>query len=325
MCPVKKSGAASELNVSPHLADPILQRRLSEQNLWALLTNLPGEYTKQDIFDYLKSQHSQLTDLVQNYLTMSTGADVKAPHFTVTTSEMDQNSAFNSDEQKGLAALMNRMLQLSSKSAKGDMSKSASAPPGQGSSKFAVAPKSSSAKADNEAPQQPFDGPSVTGEASAYLQELDNFLLEYDNKIFEAQLAQQLESKNEELKAEMQRIVDKVRRGDLDAVWILVAVAKVNSSRNGLLFSQFGKKLWRMNDESNRVMNELLPGLDSNIGNVQILQQKQKEIGFQQQFLIQDMQKLTQNIEQTLNFAKTTIDEIFKTRLHIINAPFKSL
>lgn len=331
MCPVEKTGAASELLTSPFLADPILQKKLNEQNLWEILINLPGEYSKQDILDFLRFRHSQLADLMQNYLTMSTPADVEEPQFD-TTAEMNSKNAFSKEDQLGIAELFAKIFQTGTKQGqqKSAQVKGPEMPEeeGAGTAKYSMGAKLGVEKTKSTDPLPPPDdgfGAATIAEAEQFLEGMDDFVnVDFANKIFEAQCMMEYSSKNAELEKEVKEIIDKVKRGQIDAVWVLIAVAKVNCTRNGLLFSQYGKKLWRLNDMSTRLMNELLPGISAgNPADLHILQQKQKEFGFQQQFLVQDMQKLSNNIEQTMTFARTTIDEIFKTRLHIINAPFR--
>jgi hypothetical protein len=308
MCPVKASAPGADLGISPHLADPILVKRLNEQNIWQVLSTLPGQYSKQDVIDHLKFKHSQLFDLIQDYKTMSMYSE--PPEFgPKLASNINQDNQLTEQEQQDLAA----MFKMMGKSAKS----------GKKSGKFTVAPKAAEGAKDSKAVSG-----EVVAEGEALVDEYETWMVEFEQRLFDIQLQQDMEAKNEELKAELQRIIEMVRSGKIDAVWLLVALAKVNSSRNGLLFTQFGKKLHRYNDQATKVTEELYsrnPADPQYAAYLQMTSQKQKEITFQQQFLIQDMQKLTQNIEKVLTFAKTQIEAIFRTRLHMLNAPFRNL
>lgn len=322
MSPVSKTGPASELGVSPHLVDPMLQRRLNEQNLWEVLSTLPGEYTKQDILDYLKFRLDQLRAVIQNDQMKSGEADVPVPVSRMAGAANPELSLTKEDHAE-LALMMAGAAGTGRavSSPKGARMEAGTTP------RYSVSARATEGEGEEGAAAEDAVAPtSLAAEHEGLMDEVDGVRLWWFDKVFEIQLQQELKAKNAELETELKSIMSKVRSGQIDAVWILVALAKVNSSRNGLLFTQFGRKLWRLNDEANNVLKELYSSGGTNSpAALQVVAQRQKEIGFQQQFLISDMQKLTQHIETSLSFAKGSIDEIFKTRLHIINAPFKNL
>lgn len=306
MCPVPKTSAASsELPLQSFLADPIVNKRFNE-NIWEFLSTLPINISKEDVWNHLRFENERLMDLVQNYKTMSMYGEPEEfgpPKMT----EMNPKFALTADDQAEFAAMMAKVI---------------------GKGKAAMAPKAAMGEGKMASGGKAPTGAEILAEASGTYDDAQTLLAEMQDTWFEVQCIMDQSKQHEELKQEVERILALVRSGRIDAVWILIALAKVNVSKNGLLFSQFGRKLWRLNDQATKVTDELFarsPSDPQYAAYLQMTSQKQKELGTQQQFLIQDMQKLTQNIEASLSFARTSIDEIFKTKLHIINAPFKSL
>lgn len=315
MSPVQKAqGAAAELGISPHL-DPILVKKLNEQNVWEVLSS-SLDVNRQDIMDHLKFKHAQLEDLIQNFKTMSMFAEANECLPKI-TAHMNADAQLSQQE---LEAFAKALVAAQQQTAAGEGKKFA------GGGKMAAG-GGKTAEGGEKSTSAPLLGEEVA-QAEALLDEYEAFWADFQETIFNVQLQGELEAKNQELEAEVQRIIAMVRSGKIDAVWLLIALAKVNVSKNGLIFTHLGKKYKRMNDQANRAVEELFK-MDTNnpqyYAYLQMTSQKQKEIGTNQQFMIQDMQKITQNIEQVMSFAKSAIDEIFKTRLHMINAPFRSM
>ncbi len=306
--------------------DPFTQKQINRGNIYELLANLPGQFSKQDLMDHMKTQHMRLQDLVKNHQLMSGKGQVKPP-----TQMMKFNAKFAMSQDDISDLMMMLFQQKAQAAAKGDKAamKDMMMMGGRGG-KFAMAPqpgKGAKAAKDADKPVPPMAEEIIASSDMTYQEAMD-FVFEMQNRMFELQCQLDMEKKHEELKQEVQRIIEMVRSGKVDAVFLLIALAKVNASKNGLLFTQFGKKLWKLNDEATRVTEELYSGdpMDPQYAaQLQMTAQKQKAIGFQQQFLIQDMQKVTQNIESVMSFAKQAIDDIYKTKMHIINAPFKGL
>lgn len=318
MSPIQKtSAAASELGISSHITDPIFQKRLNEQNIWEILSTLPGEYTKQDIIDYLKMRRDQLADLVQDFKTMSVYAEPEEISIAKIP-EMNMDVALSDADCAELVQMI--VEAMSGAGAGGGEGGGAMEEGGAGGAggKFAAVGKTSAGGGTKTARTPD----NILSNAQNTYDDAMNLLDMLEDKWFETQLRLDLGAKDSELRSEVQRILALARSGRIDAVWVLVAIAKVSASRNGFLFTQFGKRLYRLNEEADNIVKDLLAKSPADMqyaGYLQQVSQQQKEIGTQQQFLIQDMQKLTQNIETVISFAKGSIDEIFKTKLQLVN------
>lgn len=290
--------------ISPHLTDPMLLQRLNRENLWEVLGSIRDGILLHDVDAYFKFRKEQLAELVQNYQTMSVEAEPPTPDIRNMSIEMRSEHALTTADQAELANMMSEL--------------------NVGQARLAAVPAATGGRQmSGKAAQDGSVPPGPTADAQILLDELKDWWTEYENKIFTLQMRGDLELKNSELSNELRQMVELVRSGKADAVFLLIAIARVNLSRNGFLFTQFGKRLMKMNEQATAITNDLLAGSTQSTdyyAQLQITSQKQKEIGTQQQFLVQDMQKLTQEIERILSFAKTGIDDIFKTKLQIANS-----
>lgn len=314
MCPVQKTSIAPESGIPSHLADPVLIKRLNEQNLWEVLSTLPGDYTKQDVIDYLKFRNEQLRDLIQNDKTMSLEAEPREIEPQV-IGQAGANLSLSREDEAELRRVFSEM--------SGERASAVArtgAPDGRTAAKFAMAPKAAGggeSEAKDRAPNQQ----ELEEGYSEVMKDYETWADDWMNTVFDIQLQQQMEKKNEELKSEMQRVLALVRSGKADAVFILIALAKVNIEKNGLLFTQYGQKMTRMNQESTKVMNDLFSsGKSNDPASLQVASVEQRNIATNQQFLMQDMQKITQHIENTFGFARQSVDDIFKTQLQLRNS-----
>lgn len=314
MSPVQKTGASAE-SIAPHLNDPVLIGKLNQQNIWEVLSSLPGDYTKQDIIDYLKFKSEQLTDIVQNYKTMSAYAE---PGENAQMMEMQAGAEFSKEDVQEFSAMLTDFFVSKSASGKAAATTGKAATMGP----KAVTGAKAADKGDiNKAPT----GAQVIAGGEQLLSDANKQVEELMSTIFTAQLQMQMEKKNDELKEELRRILALVRSGKADAVFLFIILAKVNVNKAGMLASHKITEVKNGMAESAKVMEELY-GKENKYtdtefaANLQMGTQKQKEINTQQQFLFQDIQKLTQHIETFMGFAKGAIDETFKTRLQMINA-----
>lgn len=317
MCPVEKTHAAPDLGVSPHLDDPILLKRLNEQNINKILAEIDGDYTKQDILDHLKFKRDQLFDLLQNYQTVSDTAEPTRPRVEAIP-KFDETRTLSDND---LEAFQN-MLKL----ALTETGERRSVP------KAGIASMNIKAGVDDElTPEEleaqaraslTYEGTEAAVETTVY--GVDTFLDIVEPEIFASQLQMEMEEKTAELEQEIQRILAMVRSGKIDATFLLIALAKVTAAKNGLLFTQMGRRITRLNLESSKIMKDLYasdPNTDPKYAaKLQMTSQQQKEIGQRQQFIMQDMQAASSNIEKAVAFGKNSIDDIFKNRLQIINA-----
>jgi len=158
-----------------------------------------------------------------------------------------------------------------------------------------------------------------TGGMSSHADEAANFWSDVlEPKIIEAQMAQELQKKSDELEAELQKLLAMARSGQIDDPAILIlALTRINVEKNGLIFSQLGRKIERYNTQSNKII-ELLKNDPNFATNVMGAQQDLKTIGQSTQFLINDMNSVTQFINTALNFGKSSLDSFHSTKMEII-------
>lgn len=153
------------------------------------------------------------------------------------------------------------------------------------------------------------------------VREWDLFLEDTWGTIFDAQLSQEMQRKMGEVKAETQRIIALAKEGKIGVEFVLVALAKVNQTKNGVLMSGLGKKMYKINDDMNRMSQDLYSMSATDPGyyaNLQLTQSKTRDGSFQLNLLTQDMQKVMQDTASTIESVHSMIGEINRTRREII-------
>lgn len=304
MCAVGKTMPTESSAASKLLSDPIFRKRLDEKGILEVLGEHHAEFTTQDVLDCVKVMRDQLYEIIHPESNYSMAASVPEPDVT-RVSATSPGLAFSREDQTELAQMFSEVVSAKAASS-GEGAATVTAGAVRGHGKFASTPKASGEGA-------------LTG-AQDTLDDSTALLANMQEKLFEAQMQGELGKKDQELREEIQRILALVRSGKVDAVYLLVLIAKVNSARNGLLFTQYGKRLMNMNLKANDIMKELQGGSSRDAAALTIGSEKLREVGVNQQFLISDMQKITGNIETTLSTVKAMIDDTFKTRLQIVNA-----
>ncbi len=153
------------------------------------------------------------------------------------------------------------------------------------------------------------------------LGEWDQFLDDTWGTIFDAQLSQDMMRKMGEIKAEVQRIITLAKQGKIGVEFVLIALAKVNATKNGVLMSGLGKKMYKINDDMNNIAGELhsmSPSDPRYFGTLQTSQSETRDGSFQLNLLMQDMQKVMQDVASTMEFVHSSIGELNRTRREII-------
>jgi len=154
------------------------------------------------------------------------------------------------------------------------------------------------------------------------LGEWDQFLDDTWGTIFDAQLSQEMQRKMGEVKAEVQRIITLAKEGKIGVEFVLIALAKVNATKNGVLMSGLGKKMYHINDNMNRMSEELFQmsasGDPNYYAQLQMTQSETRDGSFQLNLLVQDMQKVMQDVASTMEFVHSSLGEINRSRREII-------
>lgn len=305
MCAVGKTMPTESSAASKLLSDPIFRKRLDEKGILEVLGEHHAEFTTQDILDCVKVMRDQLYEIIHPESNYSMAASVPEPDVT-RVSATSPGLAFSREDQSELAQMFSEVVSAKAASS-GEGAATVTAGAVRGHGKFASTPKASGGDDALASAQQTYDSSTA-------------LLANMQEKFFEAQMQGELGKKDQELREEIQRILALVRSGKVDAVYLLVLIAKVNSAKNGLLFTQYGKRLMNMNLKANDIMKELQGSGGTSATTMQVGAEKLRQVGVSQQFLITDMQKITGSIETTLSTVKAMIDDTFKTRLQIVNA-----
>jgi hypothetical protein len=152
--------------------------------------------------------------------------------------------------------------------------------------------------------------------------EWDQFLDDTWGTIFDAQLTQEMQRKMGEIKSEVQRIIALAKEGKIGVEFVLIALAKVNATKNGVLMSGLGKKMYHINENMNRMSEELYQmsasGDPNYYAQVQMTQSETRDGSFQLNLLVQDMQKVMQDVAGTMEFVHSTLGELNRSRREII-------
>jgi len=157
--------------------------------------------------------------------------------------------------------------------------------------------------------------------AEGTLDEWENFMNNVWGQIFDAQMVADYQKRMGEIQKEVQRIIAMAKSGQVDPEYVLIALAKVNVTKNGCLMTWLGKKAFMTNETMNRIANDLrmTPASDpSYFGKLQDVQSKTRDGAFQLQLLVTDMQKVMQDVAGVLEQVHGFIGEINRTRREII-------
>ncbi|MBN1282309.1 MAG: hypothetical protein JXA24_00870 [Proteobacteria bacterium] len=161
----------------------------------------------------------------------------------------------------------------------------------------------------------------LAGMAEGTLSEWDQFMQDTWGTIFDQQMMSDYRSRMDEIKAEVQRIITLAKQGAIGPEFVLIALAKVNQTKNGCLMTWLGKKAFHVNETINTAARDLrdMSVTDPQYyATLQMAQEKTRDGSFQLNLLTQDMQKVMQDVAGTLEFVHSFLGEINRTRREII-------
>lgn len=289
-----------EEGVQTDLARLEMAEELRHGNVYEIMKRLPAGLTIRDFEDYMSNQWRTFrSQIVQDGPVYVGDASVPEPQY----SDFPMHSggtALSSDEGN-------------------EFVKGMAVGPGKGSGFKAVGIKAAEG-GEGEAASGYSD---LEGMAEGTLDEWESFTSEMWNQIFDAQLAEDYQKKMGEIQKDVDRIIALAKSGQADPEYVLIALAKVNLTKNGCLMTWLGKKTFMNNAMMNRVANDLsaTPTSDPNYyAAVQGAQSKTRDGQFQMQIMLSDMQKVMQDVTGVLGQVKDMIDGINRTRREIITA-----
>ncbi len=184
-----------------------------------------------------------------------------------------------------------------------------------------------SREADVEGEEQkkqhgPMDNAELEEAARGAMSDWDSFLSDMWIDILDNQMITDYRSKMDEVEKEAQRIITLAKQGAIGAEFVLVALAKVNATKNGVLLSWVGKKAFGVNESINRVaddLNKVDPSSSNYVGQLQYAQNRTRDKSFQLNLLTQDMQKITQDMASVMDQCKSMMDEINRVKREIVS------
>lgn len=266
-------------------------RRGDIQGLHKLLSDYG--ITIGDFEQFAASQHNKYINQVVQAEPLYEGHAGVPPPQIENFPQFDMSSTLSQEDKKMAAEMF--------------VGKAMSAAPSGGAGKAAIgkaAQAKSSATPDMSNMQGHYDGA---------MDELDNL----NNIIMEAQFTQELQNKSAELEDQLQKILAMARSGQIeDPSIIILALAKVQVEKNGLVFTQLGKKVMNTNDQMNKAYDMLKN--DSSMKNQYAAKQKIQTGTQGLQFLINDMNQVAQHIQSVIGFSKSSIDAMKAAKDEII-------
>ena len=155
--------------------------------------------------------------------------------------------------------------------------------------------------------------------AEGTLAEWQQFMDDTWEVILDSQMTQNYQSKMAEVKAETDRIIALVKQGTLTPEFALIALAKVNQTKNGCLMTWLGKKAYHVNESLNRIANDLKSKGLYDAGSLQVAQAKTRDGAYQLNLLTTDMQKVMQDSASVMEQVKTMIDQMAQTKRQIVS------
>lgn len=168
---------------------------------------------------------------------------------------------------------------------------------------------------------QPLSLAELEQMAEGTLDEYEAFMGDIWMHVLDAQMVKDYEAKMGELQREVQRLIAMVKSGKIGPEYILLALAKVNVTKNGLIFAWLGKKAYGLNEQMSRASEDLqgMSTSDPNyVGELTRVQTDTREGSFQLSQVTQDMQKVMQNVQSTMESVHGMIELINRTRRDIL-------
>jgi hypothetical protein len=190
---------------------------------------------------------------------------------------------------------------------------------GTGAGKF----KATTAEAGEAAPMPEGEASLVElqGMTEGTLGEWDQFMEDSWGQIFDAQMMQDYEQRMGEIKQEVQRIITLCKEGKLGPEFVLIALAKVNATKNGCLMTWMGKKAFHINESLGNIANDLSetsvmdPGYNAQLT---LGREQSRDGAMQLNLLMSDMQKVMQDIASVMESVHSMMGEMNRTRREII-------
>ncbi|MBI4211476.1 MAG: hypothetical protein HY540_02455 [Deltaproteobacteria bacterium] len=284
-------------DIGQHLDRSQVIDALKHGNIYEVLKSLPANITLEDIKQYLRDQWNEYTSgLVQAEPLYAQDAEYPAP--TPQMFPPHEAEVRMSTEEGGLFVDA-----ISSVGTKAMMTKEAEA--GNGSGR----------QGQESGPMSPEE---LAATAEGTLAEWEAFSERAVWSILENQMVVAVQKQTDEAIREADRLIAMAKQGLINPEFVLIALAKVNSAKNGAIFAGLSKKAFMLNEAGNRVAEELSRTRGTDFGQMTMAQSRTKDLNFQSQLTMMSMQQSTSNISSTVEQVHGMIGEINRTRREII-------
>lgn len=169
---------------------------------------------------------------------------------------------------------------------------------------------------------EPYSLSDLEGIAEGTLDEYEAFMGDIWSSVLDAQMVKDYNAKMAEIQGEVRKLIAMVKEGKVGPEYVLLALAKVNVTKNGVLFSWLGKKAFGLNEQMTRASEDLQGMSVTDTGYTAELTRVQdatRSGSYQLNQVTQEMQKVMQNVSSTLESVHGMIDSINRSRREIIS------
>lgn len=174
----------------------------------------------------------------------------------------------------------------------------------------------------NPDPDEPMTIEELRSTAEGTLDDWENFMQDSWDQIMDAQMQADYTSRMAEIQKDVDRIIMLAKQGKIGPEFVLIALAKVNSTKNGVLISHLGRKAFHVNESINNVaddLNNMDPSDPGYFSELQMAQSQTRDKTFNLNLITQDMQKAMQDVAGCLEQVHGMISEINRVRREIIS------
>ncbi|MBI4126937.1 MAG: hypothetical protein HY465_05530 [Deltaproteobacteria bacterium] len=262
-----------------------------------VLRNLPNNVSREDILTFLRDQwRTLISEHIQEGAPYAAFGDKEAPSEVSPGlfSQHDSNAELSQEERAMVVESFSRTL-----------------------GKAMVGGKQAAPDAgDGDAAPTPEELASM---AEGTLEDFDAFMNEAGWAILDAQMIADYQNKMGEVQRDVQRVIALVKQGIVDPEYVLLALAKVNQTKNGILFTWLGKKSFMVNEHLSQVSRDLQMAGSTDFAAMERAREQSRAGAQQLQLLTMDMQKIMQDISSVMEQVHGMIGDINRTRREIIS------
>lgn len=302
----KAAGRVQEKEIRSNLSAVEIKELLRDANISEIKAKLPAGVSRTDIENFLRDQYGSFkSQIIQEGEIKAVAGAYPPPelyqhrfsvHHTGTTLTPEEVTLFN-QEMKAYMGSKNFKAMAAEKGFK------------------------ATSTSDSDSSVTPMTDAEIAEAAQNTLNEAQGFMDDTWSMIMDAQMMKDMKTKTDEIQAEVDRIISLVKQGVVGPEFALIALAKVNATKNGVLMTWLGKKASHVNESLNNVSRELSgmsPGSTDYYANLTLAQNQTREGALQLNLLTTDMQKVMQDCAQVLEQVKGMMDMMTQGRRQIV-------